>query len=150
LMRALIQRVSEARVDIAGQTVGHINRGYTVLLGIEEADDSSDVQWLSKKIALMRLFSDEDGKMNRSLSDVNGGILLISQFTLHALTAKGNRPSFIRAARPEQAIPLYEAMISALKQEGIPVETGQFGADMQVHLCNDGPVSIWVDSRQRE
>jgi D-tyrosyl-tRNA(Tyr) deacylase len=149
-MRALIQRVSEARVDIAGQTVGHINRGYTVLLGIEEADDSSDVQWLSKKIALMRLFSDEDGKMNRSLSDVNGGILLISQFTLHALTAKGNRPSFIRAARPEQAIPLYEAMISALKQEGIPVETGQFGADMQVHLCNDGPVSIWVDSRNRE
>lgn len=149
-MRALIQRVSEARVDIEGQTVGQISRGYTVLLGIEEADDSSDVQWLSKKIALMRLFSDEDGKMNRSLSDVGGQILLISQFTLHALTAKGNRPSFIRAARPEQAIPLYEAMISALKQEGIPVETGQFGADMQVHLCNDGPVSIWIDSRNRE
>ena len=149
-MRALIQRVSEARVDIAGQTVGHISRGYTVLLGIEEADDSSDVQWLSKKIALMRLFSDEDGKMNRCLSDVGGQILLISQFTLHALTAKGNRPSFIRAARPEQAIPLYEAMIAALKQEGIPVETGQFGADMQVHLCNDGPVSIWIDTRNRE
>ncbi len=149
-MRALIQRVSEARVDIAGQTVGHINRGYMVLLGIEEADDSRDVLWLSKKIALMRLFSDEDGKMNRSLSDVGGGILLISQFTLHALTAKGNRPSFIRAARPEQAIPLYEAMIYALKEEGIPVETGQFGADMQVHLCNDGPVSIWIDSQNRE
>jgi len=149
-MRALIQRVSEARVDIEGQTVGQISRGYTVLLGIEESDDSSDVQWLSKKIALMRLFSDEDGKMNRSLSDVGGQILLISQFTLHALTAKGNRPSFIRAARPEQAIPLYEAMIAALKQEGIPVETGQFGADMQVHLCNDGPVSIWIDSRNRE
>lgn len=149
-MRALIQRVSQARVDIAGQTVGHINRGYMVLLGIEEADDHSDVQWLSKKIALMRLFPDEEGKMNRSLSDIGGCILLISQFTLHALTAKGNRPSFIRAARPEQAIPLYEDMISALKQEGIPVETGQFGADMQVHLCNDGPVSIWVDSRQRE
>jgi D-tyrosyl-tRNA(Tyr) deacylase len=149
-MRALIQRVSEARVDIEGQTVGHISRGYMVLLGIEEADDSSDVQWLSKKIALMRLFSDEDGKMNRSLGDVNGSILLISQFTLHALTAKGNRPSFIRAARPEQAIPLYEAMIAALKQEGIPVETGQFGADMRVHLCNDGPVSIWIDSRNRE
>jgi len=149
-MRALIQRVSEARVDIEGQTVGQISRGYTVLLGIEEADDSSDVQWLSKKIALMRLFSDEDGKMNRSLSDVGGQILLISQFTLHALTAKGNRPSFIRAARPEQAIPLYEAMIAALKQEGIPVETGQFGADMQVHLCNDGPVSIWIDSQNRE
>ncbi|MFZ9755428.1 MAG: D-aminoacyl-tRNA deacylase [Bacteroidia bacterium] len=149
-MRALIQRVSEARVDIAGQTVGRINRGYMVLLGIEEADDSRDVLWLSKKIALMRLFSDEDGKMNRSLSDVGGGILLISQFTLHALTAKGNRPSFIRAARPEQAIPLYEAMIYALKEEGIPVETGQFGADMQVHLCNDGPVSIWIDSQNRE
>ncbi len=149
-MRALIQRVSEARVDIAGQTVGQISRGYTVLLGIEEADDYSDVQWLSKKIALMRLFSDEDGKMNRSLSDVDGSVLLISQFTLHALTAKGNRPSFIRAARPEQAIPLYEAMIAALKQEGLLVETGQFGADMQVHLCNDGPVSIWIDSRNRE
>jgi D-tyrosyl-tRNA(Tyr) deacylase len=149
-MRALIQRVSEARVDIEGHTVGHISCGYMVLLGIEEADGSSDVQWLSKKIALMRLFSDENGKMNRSLGDVSGSILLISQFTLHALTAKGNRPSFIRAARPEQAIPLYEAMIAALKQEGIPVQTGQFGADMNVYLCNDGPVSIWVDSRNRE
>ena len=122
-----------------------------MLLGIEEADDDSDVEWLVGKVARMRVFGDDDGLMNRSLQDIGGEALVVSQFTLHASTKKGNRPSFIRAARPEQAIPLYERFVAKLGEElGREVATGEFGAEMQVSLVNDGPVTIWVDSRNRE
>ena len=122
-----------------------------ILLGIEASDDTNDADWLIGKIAQMRVFSDQDGKMNLSIQDINGSFLVVSQFTLHAQTAKGNRPSFIKAARPEQAIPLYEYFVAQLKQiSGLEVLTGQFGADMQVALVNDGPVTIIIDSKQRE
>ena len=150
-MRALLQRVSEGWVTIEGKVSGEIGAGLVVLLGIEEADDSSDVDWLVGKICRMRIFGDDEGLMNRSIQDIGGDALVVSQFTLHASTRKGNRPSFIKAARPEQAIPLYEAMITALSKElGRPVATGEFGADMKVALVNDGPVTIWIDSRNRE
>jgi len=150
-MRALIQRVSEAKVTIDGTVTASIQRGLLVLLGIEEADTLEDVEWLSGKVSRLRIFSDEAGKMNASLADVNGKCLVISQFTLHASTKKGNRPSFIRAARPEQAVPLYDAFINAMETElSQPVERGVFGADMQIALINDGPVTIWMDSRARE
>jgi D-tyrosyl-tRNA(Tyr) deacylase len=150
-MRALLQRVSEGSVTIHGKVTGEIGVGLVILLGIEEADDSSDVDWLVGKICRMRIFGDDGGLMNRSLRDIGGDALVVSQFTLHASTKKGNRPSFIKAARPEQAIPLYEAMIAALSKElGSPVATGEFGADMNVALVNDGPVTIWIDSRNRE
>ncbi|KAA5533820.1 D-tyrosyl-tRNA(Tyr) deacylase [Taibaiella lutea] len=148
-MKAVIQRVKEASVVIDGKTVGAVKQGLLVLLGIEQADTEADVQWLSKKIVQMRIFSDEAGLMNLSVSDIKGEILMVSQFTLHAATRKGNRPSFIKAARPEQAIPLYEKMI---RQLGVdldkPIATGQFGADMQVSLINDGPVTIIIDSKE--
>lgn len=150
-MRLLIQRVSEASVRISGEISGEIGRGLLILVGIEELDTNEDADWLAIKLAKLRIFSDEAGLMNCSVQDVNGGLLVVSQFTLHASTKKGNRPSYIRAARPEQAIPLYEYFIRALEKEALrPVQTGKFGADMQVHLINDGPVTIWMDSRNRE
>ena len=150
-MRALIQRVSSASVTIAGSVHSSIGPGLLVLLGVEEADGAEDIQWLSGKIARLRIFGDGDGHMNLALTDTGGEALVVSQFTLHASTKKGNRPSFIRAARPEQAIPLYESFCAALSHElARPVQTGAFGADMKVALTNDGPVTIWMDSKSRE
>ncbi|MEW6156108.1 MAG: D-aminoacyl-tRNA deacylase [Verrucomicrobiota bacterium] len=150
-MRAVIQRVSEADVTIAGQVKGAIGPGLLVLLGIEESDTPEDVEWLSGKIVRLRIFNDEQGVMNRSVAEVKGDLLLISQFTLFASTKKGNRPSYIRAARPEIAIPLYEMFIRRIGADlGKPVHTGEFGADMKVRLINDGPVTIIIDTRHRE
>ena len=147
-MRAVLQRVSEAGVTIDGQVKGSIQKGLLVLLGIEDADTVEDVSWLSKKIVQMRIFSDDAGLMNLSVQDIGGEILIISQFTLHAATRKGNRPSFIKAARPEKAIPLYEQMILQLQTDlGRAVATGSFGADMKVSLINDGPVTVIIDSK---
>jgi D-aminoacyl-tRNA deacylase len=149
-MIAIIQRVSEASVKIDGIIKGEIQAGFLVLLGITHTDTQEDVEWLSKKIVGMRIFSDTDGKMNLDLESINGNILLISQFTLHASTKKGNRPSFIEAARPEIAIPLYEKMILQLERDlGKPIQTGEFGADMKVSLINDGPVTIILDSKNK-
>jgi D-tyrosyl-tRNA(Tyr) deacylase len=149
-MIAVIQRVSQATVRIDTQVKGEIGTGFLVLLGITHSDTYEDIDWLSRKIVGMRVFSDEAGKMNLDLEAVGGDILLISQFTLHASTKKGNRPSFIEAARPEVAIPLYEAMIISLSAElGKPIQTGEFGADMKVSLLNDGPVTILIDSKNR-
>jgi D-tyrosyl-tRNA(Tyr) deacylase len=150
-MLAVIQRVSQASVTIESQVKGQIDVGFLILLGITHSDTREDVDWLSKKIVGMRIFSDEEGKMNLDLASVNGNILLISQFTLHASTKKGNRPSFIEAARPDVAIPLYQAMISQLEADlGKPIQTGEFGADMKVALINDGPVTILIDSKNRQ
>ena len=151
-MRAVIQRVSEASVTIDGEVRSKIGRGLVVLLGIEDGDSSEDDSaWLVGKIARLRVFDDPDGNMNVSLADVAGEVLLISQFTLHASTKKGNRPSFIRAARPEVAVPLYEDFIARLEKEiGREVATGEFGADMKVALVNDGPVTITIDTKNRE
>jgi len=150
-MRAVIQRVSEAFCTVDGLATGQIGIGFLILLGIEDADTLDDVQWLAQKIVNMRIFSDEQGLMNKALADIDGNILLISQFTLFAQTKKGNRPSFIRAARPDKAIPLYEQMIGAL--EGLTtkkIATGIFGADMKISLVNDGPVTITIDTKVRE
>ncbi len=150
-MRAVIQRVSQASVHIDGQLRSQIQQGLLVLLGIEELDQDEDIEWLCAKIIRMRIFSDAQGLMNLSLEDIQGDLLLISQFTLHASTKKGNRPSFIRAARPEQAIPFYEKMIQALESNlQKKIGTGIFGADMQVQLINDGPVTIIIDSKNKE
>ena len=150
-MRALIQRVAWARVRVAGETVGAIDRGLLVLLGIEGADGPEDSTWLAGKIAGLRIFSDREGKMNANLAEVEGRVLVVSQFTLHASYKKGNRPSFIRAARPEQATELYEQFLLDLAlQTTTPIEAGIFGADMQVELLNDGPVTIFMDSKNRE
>jgi len=150
-MRAVIQRVSEAQVETDGAVVSSIGPGLLILLGIEHDDQSEDIHWLVRKIINMRLFNDEQGVMNESVQDVNGQLLVVSQFTLHASTKKGNRPSYIRAARPETAIPLYEALVSALQEaHGKPVGTGVFGAYMKVRLCNDGPVTLWLDSKNKE
>jgi D-tyrosyl-tRNA(Tyr) deacylase len=150
-MRALLQRVSQASVTIEGREKSRIGGGVLILLGIESADDDSDVEWLAKKIAQLRLFEDDEGKMNRSILESGGDALVVSQFTLHARTRKGTRPSFDKAARPEQAIPLYEAFVAALAGElGKPVATGEFGAMMAVALVNDGPVTLMLDSRNRE
>jgi D-aminoacyl-tRNA deacylase len=149
-MIAVIQRVSEASVKIEGKIKGEIGVGFMVLLGITHTDTQEDVEWLAKKIVGMRVFSDNEGKMNLDLEAVDGNILLISQFTLHANTKKGNRPSFIEAARPEIAIPLYEKMILQLENLlGKNIQTGEFGADMKVSLVNDGPVTIVIDSKNR-
>jgi len=151
LMRAVIQRVSEASVTIACQIRVAIQNGLVVLLAIEEADTAEDNEWLSGKIVRLRIFPDDNGVMNRSVQEVGGDVLLISQFTLFASTKKGNRPSYARAARPEIAIPLYEAFICRLTEGlGKAVRTGEFGADMKVSLVNDGPVTIVIDSRDRE
>jgi D-aminoacyl-tRNA deacylase len=150
-MRVLIQRVTHASVTVEGAVTGTIGPGLLVFLGIEDADGEEDLRWLSGKIVNLRIFNDEEGMMNRSVLDTGGDILLVSQFTLHAATKKGNRPSYIRASKPEVAIPLYERMIAQLAMDlGKPVQTGIFGADMKVQLLNDGPVTIWMDSRARE
>lgn len=150
-MRAVLQRVSEASVTIDGIEKSRIGRGLLILLGIEHEDGAADIDWLCRKIAAMRIFSDEAGLMNRSVQDVEGELLVVSQFTLHASTKKGNRPSFIKAARPETAIPLYEQFVRSLQElSGRPVRTGEFGADMKVALLNDGPVTIVVDSKAPE
>jgi D-aminoacyl-tRNA deacylase len=150
-MRVLIQRVSEASVTSEGTVCGSIATGILVLLGIEHDDSFEDIEWLVTKLVNLRIFSDEEGKMNRAIGEVNGDFLVVSQFTLHASTKKGNRPSYVRAARPELAIPLYEQFVHHLQQASTgKVETGQFGADMKVALVNDGPVTIWMDSKLRE
>lgn len=150
-MRTLIQRVTNASVSVDGQVVSAIGPGLLLLLGIEEADDATDVEWLSQKVLNLRIFSDDAGAMNRSVLETGGDVLVVSQFTLHASCKKGNRPSFIRAARPEKATPLYEQFAAALaKGLGKAVGMGVFGAHMDVALVNDGPVTIWIDSRQRE
>jgi D-aminoacyl-tRNA deacylase len=150
-MRAVIQRVSEARVSIAGAVRGAIQHGLVVLLAIEETDTAEDIEWLSGKIARLRVFDDEQGVMNRSVQEAQGGILLVSQFTLFASTKKGNRPSYSRSARPEIAVPLYQQFIGRLTQDlGKPIETGEFGADMLLSLTNDGPVTIIIDSKAHE
>jgi D-tyrosyl-tRNA(Tyr) deacylase len=150
-MRAVIQRVTKAQVEISGQVKGAIQHGLLVLLAVEEADVDEDIEWLSGKIVRLRVFDDENGVMNRSVQEVQGGILLVSQFTLYASTKKGNRPSYSRSARPEIAVPLYEKLLTRLSAElGKTVETGEFGADMAVTLTNDGPVTIIIDSKLRE
>ncbi|MBC8053509.1 MAG: D-tyrosyl-tRNA(Tyr) deacylase [Sphingobacteriaceae bacterium] len=150
-MRAVIQRVSQASCTVDGNIIGIIQSGLLILLGIEEADTTEDISWLAQKIINLRIFSDENGLMNKSLADINGRILLISQFTLFAQTKKGNRPSFIRAAKPDKAIPLYEQMIVELeKLTGTKPQTGIFGADMKIELLNDGPVTIIMDTKDRE
>lgn len=150
-MRTVIQRVSEAKVTIAERIQGAIQTGVLVLLAIEESDTDEDIEWLSGKIVRLRIFNDEHGVMNRSVQEINGGILLVSQFTLFASTKKGNRPSYTRSAKPEIAVPLYERFRARLTQDfGKPIETGEFGADMRVSLVNDGPVTIIIDSKLRE
>ena len=150
-MRAIIQRVARASVISDKILTGEIGPGFVVLAGIEEADTREDVIWVADKIRQMRVFGDDQQKMNLALGDVNGDILVVSQFTLHASTRKGNRPSFIRAARPEHAIPLYDLFISYLQEQtGKKIPSGVFGADMQVELINDGPVTIILDSKQKE
>ena len=144
-MRAVVQLVKEASVAVAGDLKGKIGKGYLVLIGIEENDTEKDLSYICEKLLGLRVFEDADGKMNRSILDVGGAILLVSQFTLYGDARKGRRPSYIRAARPEKAIPLYEAMIEQLRA-ALPVETGEFGANMQVSLVNDGPVTILLDS----
>lgn len=150
-MRSVIQRVSRASVTIDGREHSAISGGLLVLLGIEDADGPEDIAWLSKKIVNLRIFADEAGVMNRSVLETGGDLLVVSQFTLHALTKKGNRPSYIRASKPQTAIPLYEAMVRQLGGDlGKPVHTGKFGADMKVSLLNDGPVTLIIDTRNRE
>ncbi|MFM8596670.1 MAG: D-aminoacyl-tRNA deacylase [Flavobacteriales bacterium] len=147
-MRVVIQRVNEAAVRIEGSTVGEIQKGLLVLLGIEHDDSQNDAKYLVQKLTQLRIFSDNEGKMNLSIQEVGGQFLVVSQFTLHAATRKGNRPSYTRAARPEQAIPLYDFFVNELQQvSGTTIQTGQFGADMQVYLVNDGPVTIIMDSK---
>ena len=150
-MRAVIQRVSKASVTVEGKVTGKIGEGLLVLLGIEDADGEEDLEWLSGKIVNLRIFNDDAGVMNRSVLEEGGGILLISQFTLHASTKKGNRPSYIRASKPPVAIPLYEKMIAQLEKDlGKRIECGVFGADMKVELLNDGPVTIVMDTKNKE
>lgn len=149
-MIAVLQRVSEASVTIEQKVKGEIGIGLMILLGIEEEDDESDIQWLCKKIANLRIFDDEQGVMNKSVLDVQGEILLISQFTLHASTKKGNRPSYIKAAKPDVAIPLYERYIEVLEEHVGTIATGEFGADMKVSLVNNGPVTIVIDTKNKQ
>ncbi|MGF7076283.1 D-tyrosyl-tRNA(Tyr) deacylase [Mucilaginibacter sp. 3215] len=150
-MRAVLQRVTQASCMVDGKITGEIGAGFLVLLGIEDADTPEDMQWLANKITGMRVFGDENGLMNKALADVNGNILLISQFTLFAQTKKGNRPSFLRAAKPDKAIPMYEQMVQTLETlTGKKVATGIFGADMKINLLNDGPVTIIMDTKDRD
>ena len=150
-MRIVIQRVSQAKVEVDQKVVGEIQKGYMILLGIETEDKEEDADWLCQKVINMRIFEDENGKMNLSLKEVDGNVLVISQFTLHAQTKKGNRPSFIKAARPEQAIPLYEYFVKKLRAfTGKEIQTGEFGAMMNVSVTNQGPVTILMDSKSRE
>lgn len=150
-MKAVIQRVANASVTISGKPVASIQQGVLVFLGIVNQDTAEDIAWLSKKIANLRIFADENGFMNTSLIDIKGDVLLVSQFTLQASTKKGNRPSFIKAAKPNEAIPLYQSFIKQLEKDlGKPIQTGEFGADMQVALLNDGPVTIIIDTKNKE
>ena len=150
-MRAVIQKVTQASVSIENQIVASINQGLLVLVGIEDTDTNDDIAWLSAKIVNLRVFDDDNGVMNLSVKEVEGEVLIVSQFTLHASTKKGNRPSYIKAARPEVAIPIYEAFIKQIESLlGKRVPTGQFGAMMQVSLCNDGPVTILIDTKNKE
>jgi D-aminoacyl-tRNA deacylase len=150
-MRVVIQRVAQAFVTIENEIVASIEKGLLVLVGIEDADAQEDIDWLVAKIAKIRIFGDENDVMNLSVQDIDGDIIVVSQFTLHAATKKGNRPSYIKASKPEIAIPLYENFVQKLEQEmGRKVQTGQFGADMKVSLLNDGPVTIMMDSKNRE
>ncbi|MCH9661860.1 MAG: D-tyrosyl-tRNA(Tyr) deacylase [Bacteroidetes bacterium] len=150
-MRAVIQRVKEASVTVSGSVISEIGQGYLILLGVETEDTQEDIDWLAGKISKLRVFGDENGAMNKSILDVNGEVIVVSQFTLHASTKKGNRPSFIKAARPEIAIPLYEGFVLELeKQLDTKVQTGKFGAMMDVALINDGPVTITIDTKNRE
>lgn len=150
-MRVVIQRVTQASVTIGGNLKSEIGKGMMILVGFEEADDEKEIDWTCRKILNLRIFDDENGVMNRSILDDGGDILLVSQFTLHAQTAKGNRPSYIKAARPEKAIPLYEKTIATFETGlGKQIGTGEFGADMQVALINDGPVTIIIDSKNKE
>ena len=150
-MRVVIQKVTQASVSIENQTVASINKGLLVLVGIEDGDTNEDIAWLSSKIVNLRVFDDDNGVMNLSVKEVEGEVLIVSQFTLHASTKKGNRPSYIKAARPEVAIPIYEAFIKQVETLlGKRVSTGQFGAMMQVSLCNDGPVTILIDTKNKE
>jgi D-tyrosyl-tRNA(Tyr) deacylase len=150
-MKAVIQRVSQASVNIDGVKVADIQKGLLVLIGFEDSDTQEDILWLTSKIANLRIFGDENDVMNLSLKDVEGDMIIVSQFTLHASTKKGNRPSYIKAAKPEIAVPLYEAFIAQMETElGKKVQTGQFGADMKVALVNDGPVTIIMDTKDRE
>jgi D-tyrosyl-tRNA(Tyr) deacylase len=147
-MRAVVQRVSRAQVTVAGEVVGRIDRGLVVLLGVEDGDTDADGQYVADKLVGLRIFPDDDGKMNRSVFDAGGGVLLVSQFTLLGDCRKGRRPSFMAAARPEQAVPLYERVVAAVRQQGVPVETGRFQEHMDVELVNDGPVTLLLDSRR--
>lgn len=150
-MRVVVQKVSEAKVTVDGKTVSSIGNGLLVLLGIEDADTEDDIDWLANKIVQLRIFNDESGVMNRSVQDVNGDMIVVSQFTLHASTKKGNRPSYIRASKPDFAIPMYEKFIAKTEAAlGKKVGTGIFGAMMDVSLVNDGPVTIIIDSKQKE
>jgi len=150
-MKLVLQRVSEASVTIDREVVGEISKGFLILLGVEEEDSSEDISWLVNKVAQMRIFEDDEGKMNRSLKDIEGEALVVSQFTLHASTKKGNRPSFIKAARPEKAEALYEEFCEKLQESLMSeVARGRFGADMKVALINDGPVTIIIDSKDRQ
>jgi D-tyrosyl-tRNA(Tyr) deacylase len=150
-MRALIQRVSEASVTIDGDVKSKIKSGLLVLLGIEDADTKEDIAWLSAKISKLRIFDDENGVMNKSVIDVDGDVIVVSQFTLHAGTKKGNRPTYLKAAKPDFAIPMYEKFLAQfVKDFGKEIGSGEFGADMKVALVNDGPVTIWIDSKNKE
>ncbi len=150
-MRVVVQRVSKASVTIDSQKVADIGNGLLILVGIENEDNQEDINWLAKKIINLRIFSDENGLMNLSVKDTNGDIIVVSQFTLHASTKKGNRPSYIKSAKPDVAIPLYEKFIQQVENElGKSVQTGKFGADMKVELLNDGPVTILIDSKNKE
>ena len=146
-MKALVQRVTEGSVSVDGEVIGSIGRGLVILFGVTHGDTERDVVYLAEKCANLRIFCDENDKMNLSLLDIGGGALVISQFTLYGDCRKGNRPSFTNAARPETAIPLYEAFIARCRESGLPVETGEFGADMKVDLLNDGPVTLWMDTK---
>ena len=150
-MKAVIQRVSESSVTIDNEVVAQIQQGLLVLIGIEDADNQEDINWLTSKIANLRIFEDESEVMNLSLKDIDGEMIVVSQFTLHALTKKGNRPSYIKASKPEIAIPLYESFVQQMEKElGKKVQTGQFGTDMKVSLVNDGPVTIIIDTKNKE
>ncbi len=150
-MKAVIQRVSKASVTIEGEKVANINQGLLILLGIVDEDTKEDIDWLSKKIANLRIFADENDVMNKSVMDVKGKVIVVSQFTLHASTKKGNRPSYIKAAKPDVAVPLYEEFVKQIETDlGTTVQTGEFGADMKVELLNDGPVTIIIDTKNKE
>ncbi|MGD2033854.1 MAG: D-aminoacyl-tRNA deacylase [Bacteroidales bacterium] len=150
-MRAVIQRTKQAEVEIGGKSVSGIEKGLTIFLGIENDDDQQDIEWLAGKICRLRIFDDQEGIMNLSVKDIMGDLLIVSQFTLHASTRKGNRPSYIKAARPEIAQPVYEKFVKVIKEEHQgKVETGEFGAEMKIHLVNDGPVTILIDTKSKE